>query len=1343
MSVESRRILRFLICLLLLIGAAIPSSFADAPRPAGGGPVHWRLTEAGTLADAFVNDPLGGNVSAAPRGFNGGADNASLSITQTIGENTLVSTYDWPAPPDAMESGKDYSININTSSKGDSEDLHTVLDVSLDAEHLARVSADGAKNAAPNVSALLRVPKGKPDSFTLLFTLRNFRTNTLAQVFYKYELYDGPVPANEVIPDFTPGWSDTAPDYYIQRSDVHGLYELKDSDPPVYRRFGTPYGGYAGFYPSDAQGELLSNVAVDPDAELPDIIAPIFEYAKPSALPDGYQQISDLIYGFKNPDGTLSYRVYGSYPNTPTGFYSANASGEPTANTPLDPQTDGPKATEPPVGFVGMAPEVSVYADRSSVSLFSFVDRDGRTLYRNYGSLNGGAPAYYPSDESGNVAPDARSVLPEQDYELYIEGFGFAVPTQSPPSFYEPQVCADGTPYWTVYDVDGAPHDRVYGRLNGRGPFYYPADIIFEGDDRSKGALYAAVANGAEPINPENDYSAYIKGFQPLQYTLTEYDFYDSIEDSNGTLWRFLDSSGAWEYRAYGSMNRTEPAFYPSDESGYVLDTAFPVSRDQDRARQPVFTPILPPSSPPFFYSALASDEQSSVYIYKVLGSAPSVYRTYGTWSYGEPGYFVSDAQGCVEIGSPAVDTADDYEAYATGFIAIIPDESLIPSYYVSATPGAIWLIVDNDGVAHPRAYGYLAGVGPAFFPADAHGLVAQDAQPILPEQDFEQYVKGFVPSVPDEIPLYYKAVRDGVFEFESEGTLYTRVYGSVDRQPPAFYVAAENDRPAEDAAPIDIDEEFHALVEGLRPAPPPKNPPAFYEEIAPSLFRITDRDGQLLYRLYGSLNGGESVYYETNENGILSGEGNVVDPAVDFIEYYKGFETLEPDEIPNFYRIVGDGLWAILDESGSILYRVYGELNRSPAAFYESDGEGRLLDDMGWPVETEADAFINVDGFIPIAPPIDMIPEFYVPVLPSAGEDTAPQVWAFRDGNGTMRYRAFGVLGSGEPTFYESDPVGNVAIDAEPIAQIADVQALATPTPTPVPTATPTPTPKPTATPTPKPTATPTPKPTATSTPKPTATPSPKPTATPTPKPTATPTPKPTATPTPKPTATPTPKPTATPTPKPTATASPKPTATTTPKPTATATPTPKPTATPTPKPTVASTSGSTVSPTLKVTMTSAPTATVVVMPTAEGATVKNTGQSANTGSQGANRTETAPLQTAEQSPLVTAALSTPTAAVSAQAAEPSPAPTIEPSPSLESTPTLEPTAEPTPTIEPSGQPSPTAAPSLEPTATSEPAEQTKQETSQNALWSLWIVLVVLAAVGLILLRVFRKPKG
>lgn len=119
----------------------------------------------------------------------------------------------------------------------------------------------------------------------------------------------------------------------------------------------------------------------------------------------------------------------------------------------------------------------------------------------------------------------------------------------------------------------------------------------------------------------------------------------------------------------------------------------------------------------------------------------------------------------------------------------------------------------------------------------------------------------------------------------------------------------------------------------------------------------------------------------------------------------------------------------------------------------------------------------------------------------------------------------------------YISDAVTKRNLYTNDIAGITYIYpALATDTPTPLPTATPTsiptdtPTPLPTATPTPTPTDTPTPLPTATPTSTPTATP----TATPTSTPTLTATPTATATPTTTPTPTPTPRPSKTPTPTP-----------------------------------------------------------------------------------------------------------------------------------------------------------------------------------------------------------------
>jgi hypothetical protein len=94
----------------------------------------------------------------------------------------------------------------------------------------------------------------------------------------------------------------------------------------------------------------------------------------------------------------------------------------------------------------------------------------------------------------------------------------------------------------------------------------------------------------------------------------------------------------------------------------------------------------------------------------------------------------------------------------------------------------------------------------------------------------------------------------------------------------------------------------------------------------------------------------------------------------------------------------------------------------------------------------------------------------------------------------------------------------GNIASASLKFGSLLLNVAVATPAPTPAPTAAPTPapTPAPTAAPTPAPTAAPTPAPTAAPTPAPTAAPTPAPTAAPTPAPTPPPVPTPSPTPAP-----------------------------------------------------------------------------------------------------------------------------------------------------------------------------------------------------------------------------------
>ena len=1581
MLAKSRRFLCLLMC-LTFIGAAAGTAAADAPRPAGGGPVHWRLADSGANTAAFVGDPKGGEAVVYPRGIAG--EPPSASITQTAASGKLLSAYSWSQLPDAIAETDSFALAVSGESDGDADGLHTALDIAVDNSFLARVSADGAKGADASASVSFKVPKGKPDSFTVLFTIQNFMTHNSIQIYYMYKRYDGPTPAEETTPQFTPSWPDKAPPYYTKRSDVFGLYSVEDSDPPAYRIYGQPYQGKPGFYPSDETGSLLSDTPIDPEAERPDS-QPRFSAADPGTLPDGYKKLSDGLYGYVNPDGSLTYRVYGSYPDSPTGFYPADASGSAVSSTPIDPQEDGPQPPPVPVGFVPASPEKAEYADRRSVSLFAFTDRDGQVVYRSYGSLSGAAPAYYPSDAEGNVAPDAQPVDPAQDYIDYVKGFGMAAPSSQPPTFYTPSVCEDGTPYWSIINgATGEKDYRVYGRLNGRGPFYYPAEVMFENSDPSGKALSLTVPDGAQPIDPEQDYNDYIKGFELVPYTPTDFDFYEPVEGADGVLWRFLSSNGAWLYRAYGSMNQTENAFYPSDENGNVDENAVPVTRDQDRSRLPVFTHLKPEDSVPFFYDAQAGGDPPETYM--ILGTDPALYRAYGVWTYGEAGYFPADARGRVAIGTASVDVNDDYDAYASGFVSTQASAADVPWFYSAITDGALWIVTDNDGNLYHRAHGYLAGSGPAFYPADAYGNVSEDAKPITADEDFTAFVKGFVPKTPSSVPTYYRIVRESVFEFESEGLLYTRVYGSVDRQDPAFYEAEAGDKPAENAQPIDTAEEFERLISGLRPtlplekvpyfyteigkaafsladrsgapmyrvygslnggplayyptdkdgslvegavpvnpdedfsdyvegfvlmvpevipsyyrtiqdgiyefdaegvqyrrvygsidrlpaafyeaanggdeplpgllpvdpgeeferlvsglrsAPPEEDAPYYYEAVNGSLYTLLDRDGKelyrvygsvdggpksyyptdkegrllegarpidpaadfkdyvegfaastpkttpayyrqtgkgiyefesegllysrvfgsrdrqpaafydsagnglplegaqpidtdeefkqlisglrptlpleavpyyyneigkamytlpdsegsALYRVYGSLDGGSPAYYPTDENGVLLGE-EPVDPATDFSAYVAGFVPAIPSEVPEFYRAVSDDIWAILNDSGVTLYRVYGSIDRTPAAFYKSDAQGAPPAEYVEPVNIQQDSEINVDGFISMKPPTVIIPDYYALTENESAED-GTNVWVFRDGTGVVHYRAYGVLGSDGPDFYECDESGNVLATATPVDKAIDLISLATPTPAPTPTPVPTPTPIPTPTPSPIPTPSPTPIPTPTPTPIPTPSPTPTPTPTPTPSPT----------------------PTAAPSLEPTPTATLSPTLASTAA--AVSTPTPKPAPTTTLAPSPAPTDQST-----QVQFSPIVTSTV---------------QAANAGAQGSSGTEVNPLQVASaqntNTPVPTAEpTSTPTATQ-----EPTVAPTATPEP------TATPTAAPTPTTEPTPTPEPTAEPTPVPTATAEPTAESTASPAPTApannLNILWITLAVIVVIGIIALAT-RKPK-
>ena len=129
------------------------------------------------------------------------------------------------------------------------------------------------------------------------------------------------------------------------------------------------------------------------------------------------------------------------------------------------------------------------------------------------------------------MAADAQPVTPEADFAGYVEGFGAAQP-QNVPEIYSPQ--ENGV--YTFTGRDGQAQYRTYGRMDGQEPAWYPCDEA------------GAVAADAQPVTPEADFDAYIKGFDAVTPESVP-AYYEAAEDG---LYAIEDRQGQTQYRTYG-----------------------------------------------------------------------------------------------------------------------------------------------------------------------------------------------------------------------------------------------------------------------------------------------------------------------------------------------------------------------------------------------------------------------------------------------------------------------------------------------------------------------------------------------------------------------------------------------------------------------------------------------------------------------------------------------------------------------------------------------------------------------------------------------------------------------
>src|SRR5699024_1102682 len=106
-------------------------------------------------------------------------------------------------------------------------------------------------------------------------------------------------------------------------------------------------------------------------------------------------------------------------------------------------------------------------------------------------------------------------------------------------------------------------------------------------------------------------------------------------------------------------------------------------------------------------------------------------------------------------------------DAFVRGFVPDTPDPSVVPDYYVYDEESGLYCFVTRDGETLYRAWGRMDGREPAFYPADAEGRVAADAQPVDTAAEYDALVAGFgATDVPQEVPIYNE-ISEGLYAFE------------------------------------------------------------------------------------------------------------------------------------------------------------------------------------------------------------------------------------------------------------------------------------------------------------------------------------------------------------------------------------------------------------------------------------------------------------------------------------------------------------------------------------------------------------------------------------------------
>ena len=522
------------------------------------------------------------------------------------------------------------------------------------------------------------------------------------------------------------------------------------------------------------------------------------------------------------------------------------------------------------------------------------------------------------------------------------------------------------------------------------------------------------VAYTYELVEGVRPYPTPVPGFVATEAPAEIPSFYEPVEGREG-LWRVTTKPD--EYRAYGVMTGEGPNFFPADENGDVVMDETPVTPEQDYDSFVAgFVPWTAETEP-----ANYTKNENGVYSFTTRDGATE-YRAYGRMNGGEAAFYPSDENGVVAGDAQPVEPEADFEAYQKGFGAAEPQQE--PALYENR--GGVYAFTGRDGQTQYRVYGRLDGADAAFYPSDENGAVAEGAQPVSPEADFEAYVKGFDVAEPAKVPDIYEKQENGVYAVEDrEGGKVYRVYGVKDGQAPAWYPCDENGVVADDAQAVTAEEDFAAYYEGFEPARADGAPRYYSSTKTPSVFMFTDSEGKTQYRIYGSKDRGEPAWYPCDERGNVEPNALPVQPASDLATIAEPqFVPAEPQEVPAYYERVGDGVFAVEDRDGNRVYRTYGDydsyLETGTPAWYPCDENGAVAEGAQ-PIDPAQDYTDFADGFAARRP--EQVPAYY-----EAGENG---VYAVEKRDGTKDYRVYGRVNGAPAAWYAADEDGNL-LDAQ-----------------------------------------------------------------------------------------------------------------------------------------------------------------------------------------------------------------------------------------------------------------------------------------------------------------------